>query len=271
MDFRSARASDIDWLFGVLAQSRSAPEGMLRSYLWELLRFEFTDIYYHTRKGEVDSVFCSFWFREDRIFEEWICDHGDYLGLLSQLLALRGGTKHIRIGSEAVGASLGWELSDIAYEMKLDLRAMRASASATKRAPVVDYDDCFRDATIDLLSEEWWTQEQARSFVDVGSLNQSGISKVLVSQGQPVAFCHASRDGEAAWISALYVSNKARGKGYGRETLLGMEHTLAADRIRHVYLGVDASSSPAIQLYESLGFQFTSFKKYQFTPGGESA
>lgn len=67
-------------------------------------------------------------------------------------------------------------------------------------------------------------------------------------------------------ITNVAVTQKMRGKGYGRELLLAMQRWAAEHEIDRIILEVRSKNEPAIQLYRTYGFEKIGVRKnfYQF-------
>lgn len=67
-------------------------------------------------------------------------------------------------------------------------------------------------------------------------------------------------------ITNVAVTQKMRGKGYGRELLLAMQRWAAEHEIDRIVLEVRSKNKPAIQLYRTYGFEKIGVRKnfYQF-------
>ena len=80
------------------------------------------------------------------------------------------------------------------------------------------------------------------------------------------------------WLDRLLIDKKYQGQGYGRQSVLALLHRLYAEygsETGTVYLSVYMDNSPAIRLYESIGFRFNGkydskgehIMEYHFTEG----
>ena len=64
----------------------------------------------------------------------------------------------------------------------------------------------------------------------------------------------ATLDRATAWLLALAVSDRQRGKGYGRLLVEATLEKLRKERVAQAELTVEPTNKPAIALYRSLGF-----------------
>jgi ribosomal protein S18 acetylase RimI-like enzyme len=62
---------------------------------------------------------------------------------------------------------------------------------------------------------------------------------------------------DAAWIYDIEIEPEHRGKGYGRALMEAAERELVARGVDKLALNVFGFNTPAIRLYESLGFEVT--------------
>jgi ribosomal protein S18 acetylase RimI-like enzyme len=60
-----------------------------------------------------------------------------------------------------------------------------------------------------------------------------------------------------AWIHGITVLPDHRGQGYGRAIMLAAESEVAARGISNLGLNVFATNTPAVHLYQSLGYTVT--------------
>jgi ribosomal protein S18 acetylase RimI-like enzyme len=65
-------------------------------------------------------------------------------------------------------------------------------------------------------------------------------------------------DKPIAWIHNVTVLPEYRGRGYGRAIMLAAEAEVTARGLRELGLNVFAANTPAVALYESLGYAVTS-------------
>lgn len=65
--------------------------------------------------------------------------------------------------------------------------------------------------------------------------------------------------GEASYVFDVAVAEEHRGRGYGRGLMLLAERTALAAGHRVLALHVFTDNTPALRLYESLGYRTTDF------------
>lgn len=68
---------------------------------------------------------------------------------------------------------------------------------------------------------------------------------------------------EAAFVYDIEVAEEQRGRGYGRALMLLAERMAVESGVRQLGLHVFAGNTPALRLYESLGFETTAVNSYK--------
>ncbi|MFF7501479.1 GNAT family N-acetyltransferase [Streptomyces lavendulae] len=80
---------------------------------------------------------------------------------------------------------------------------------------------------------------------------------VLEADGAPVGHVWVAGDGEGAYVFDVEVAAEHRGHGYGRDLMLLAERAALAAGHHRLALHVFAANTPALRLYESLGYRTT--------------
>ncbi|MEU2389958.1 GNAT family N-acetyltransferase [Streptomyces sp. NPDC007369] len=80
---------------------------------------------------------------------------------------------------------------------------------------------------------------------------------VLEAAGVPVGHVWVAPSGPGAYVYDVAVAEPYRGRGYGRDLMLLAERTALAGGHRVLALHVFAGNTPALRLYESLGYRTT--------------
>ncbi|MCJ1679537.1 GNAT family N-acetyltransferase [Streptomyces sp. APSN-46.1] len=80
---------------------------------------------------------------------------------------------------------------------------------------------------------------------------------VLEAAGAPVGTLWVAPLGEGAYVFDVDVAAEYRGRGYGRDLMRLAERTALADGHRTLALQVFADNTPALRLYDSLGYRPT--------------
>ncbi|WP_330295466.1 GNAT family N-acetyltransferase [Streptomyces sp. NBC_00503] len=105
----------------------------------------------------------------------------------------------------------------------------------------------------------------AKSVADHESLLPGGLATrgvsfgVLEAAGTPVGTVWVAPSGEASYVFDVAVAEEHRGRGYGRGLMLLAERTALAAGHRVLALHVFTDNTPALRLYESLGYRTTDF------------
>ncbi|KJY24642.1 acetyltransferase, partial [Streptomyces sp. NRRL S-444] len=80
---------------------------------------------------------------------------------------------------------------------------------------------------------------------------------VLEAAGAPVGHVWVAPAGQGAYVFDVAVAEEHRGRGYGRDLMLLAEREALATGHRTLGLQVFAGNTPALRLYESLGYRTT--------------
>ncbi|MEU3726457.1 GNAT family N-acetyltransferase [Streptomyces sp. NPDC031705] len=80
---------------------------------------------------------------------------------------------------------------------------------------------------------------------------------VLEAAGTPVGHLWLAAAGEGAYVYDVAVAEEHRGRGHGRDLMLLAERTALAGGHRTLALHVFTANTPALRLYESLGYRPT--------------
>jgi GNAT superfamily N-acetyltransferase len=114
------------------------------------------------------------------------------------------------------------------------------------------------------LNEEWITQyfrlepKDAESLNDPQGtiLNPGGRIFFALIDGRHVGCCALLRMSENEFeVAKMAVTPSSRGAGVGRQLLLAVIDAARASGIGRLYLETNHTLTPAIRLYESLGFR----------------
>ncbi|AWZ06279.1 MULTISPECIES: GNAT family N-acetyltransferase [unclassified Streptomyces] len=110
------------------------------------------------------------------------------------------------------------------------------------------------------MSEE---AARAKSVADHASLLPRGLATegvsfgVLEAAGTPVGTVWVAPSGEGSYVFDVAVAEEHRGRGHGRDLMLLAERTALAAGHRVLALHVFTDNTPAMRLYESLGYRPT--------------
>lgn len=173
-------------------------------------------------------------------------------GMLEFIQELAGMLKG-RISLEGIdrdfGERNGWKFEDTDIEMAADLSGTEAGDLET------DLTGRNIGKAAKLLSQEWWTEEQARDYLESVLRTRGCFAKMVVVGGKPLAFAEAAHDGEKSYIEAVYVDRDSRRKGMGARVSKAILSKLAGMGVSKAILGVDGSNKAARTLYGSMGFR----------------
>jgi len=248
---------ELDPIFEKLSGTIHAPEGINHSYLWEISRFSFTDIYYSLSKNEVKDVIYKYSVANKNTYEEWT-DSKSVIEILNDMKMTNKGQMSISLTNESVGKKLGLKKIDENKEMRL------AISKILKNGPFEKLTEDALNSAISLMKKDWYPGDLSKSFINTIFGNKLSKTNICRKGGKVVGLAHASFQRNRAWINALYVDREHRGKGVGEDLLFGLIRELKKEGVPLLFLGVDKSNSNAIKLYSNIGFEFTRFTKYQY-------
>lgn len=106
---------------------------------------------------------------------------------------------------------------------------------------------------------------RAKSAADHASQLPRGLASpgvrfaVLEAAGVAVGSVWVSPNGEGSYVFDVVVAEEHRGRGYGRDLMLLAERQALAAGHRVLALHVFTDNTPALRLYESLGYRTTDF------------
>jgi ribosomal-protein-alanine N-acetyltransferase len=120
-----------------------------------------------------------------------------------------------------------------------------------------------------------WGAEEFESLLagrDVIAHAVSLPSSLWRPNNEPSGFVLSRQATDQAEILTIAVTPKARGKGLGAALLAAHLPTLAALRVKSLFLEVEAGNKAAIGLYESFGFRQVGERKayYRAADGGRA-
>ncbi len=175
-------AGTVDAVQDAVAGLETAPTGMPRAYLEEVAACPVMDVY-HT--DGMESVFHVYRTADAAVAEDWVV--GDRHRAAVTALVDRLGADAVRIGlaSRDLGDALGWTMDDRVREMGRTLDAAGADDRCTPLTAA------WRDGAVAVLSEDWWTREQAAAFVDAALATADSVTRVRVVDDAVAGFVHA--------------------------------------------------------------------------------
>jgi GNAT superfamily N-acetyltransferase len=114
-----------------------------------------------------------------------------------------------------------------------------------------------------LLNEEWISHyfrledKDRETLSNPGNILDAGGQIIMAVLGEErVGCCALIRIGDGEYeVAKMTVTDKYRGRGYGRAVLAGTIDEARKMGAKRLYLETNSSLTPAITLYESLGFR----------------
>ncbi|MFG2995726.1 GNAT family N-acetyltransferase [Streptomyces sp. NPDC048340] len=194
---------------------------------------------------------------------------------------LRGwGCRRIRVsvpadspGGLRLAAALGYEeySRNMAKELPAEPPALSAGVTGRPMTPA-EYEVWVaraREAYAGVWTARGMSPEAARakSAADHATrlpqgLNSPGVTfAVLEAAGESVGHLWLAPLDEGSYVLDVLVAEGHRGRGYGRDLMLLAERTALAEGHRTLGLHVFADNTPALRLYESLGYRPTNFNQ----------
>ncbi len=175
-------------------------------------------------------------------------------------------------GALALTTALGYTARG--HNLVKDLTESPELPPATRVRPLTDaeYPEWFareRATYIRSWTDRGVPEEQATAKADAdyatllpdGPATRSVLLRVLthedVARGNIwIAIGDRSENGEGAYVYAVEVAPEHRGQGHGRSLLLVAERESLAAGVTRLGLHVFANNTPAVRLYESLGYRY---------------
>ncbi|MEU7577718.1 GNAT family N-acetyltransferase [Streptomyces sp. NPDC041068] len=100
-------------------------------------------------------------------------------------------------------------------------------------------------------------------FLPQGLATPDTWLSVLTSGGARVGTLWVALEGESGFVYRVEVDEEHRGRGHGRSLMLAAEAQTRAAGHHRIGLNVFAGNTPALRLYESLGYEPTSYYLYK--------
>ncbi len=145
----------------------------------------------------------------------------------------------------------GWSRFGDSAVMRLSL-ADTAVDEAMDQIPLKDISR-FASAVIDV--REYSPALQAGLEGVIGAIEPEAGLFVLEEGGEILATAICIHDGDLAGLFEVATSRSERGKGYGRRIVLSALKWARLRGAHTAWLQVEADNAPALNLYESIGFQ----------------
>ena len=101
----------------------------------------------------------------------------------------------------------------------------------------------------------------------ISSISAEAGLFVLEDNGTPLATAVCVHDGDLAGLFEIATGPRERGKGYGRRVVLSALRWARLRGAQQAWLQVEASNTPALRLYEAIGFHEVYRYHYRRPPG----
>jgi ribosomal-protein-alanine N-acetyltransferase len=102
---------------------------------------------------------------------------------------------------------------------------------------------------------------------ELSRLGQSRWYQVLESNSQIIGYIGVAYVGEDADIQTIAITTESQRKGYGEQLIITALNFLSKHGIKKVFLEVEVNNSPAISMYQKLGFQNLTIRLNYYGPG----
>jgi ribosomal-protein-alanine N-acetyltransferase len=102
---------------------------------------------------------------------------------------------------------------------------------------------------------------------ELSRLGQSRWYQVLESNSQIIGYIGVAYVGENADIQTIAITAESQRKGYGEQLIITALNFLSKHGIKKVFLEVEVNNSPAISMYQKLGFQNLTIRLNYYGPG----
>lgn len=114
--------------------------------------------------------------------------------------------------------------------------------------------------------EDPWTMEMLRAEMQ----KQDSYGLILEEDGKALGYACGNALFEDGEVEKVAVLAECRGKGYGKALVLGLFEIAKQRGAERIFLEVRASNTPALGLYQSVGFEKTRLRK-RYYENGEDA
>lgn len=132
--------------------------------------------------------------------------------------------------------------------------------------------ECDDLAKIEILESQLFTSQWSRDdFIYEIKKNEVSYNYVLEEESEIVGYVGVWIMYDQAQITTIGVRSDCQRKGYGRYMMTQMINLVKKHGCLSMSLEVRVSNSPAISLYESLGFQNVAIRKNYYQDNHEDA
>ena len=116
-----------------------------------------------------------------------------------------------------------------------------------------------------LFGQTAWSRKMYED--ELSRLGQSRWYQVLESTSQIIGYIGVAYVGEDADIQTIAITTESQRKGYGEQLIITALNFLSKHGIKKVFLEVEVNNSPAISMYQKLGFQNLTIRLNYYGPG----
>lgn len=144
------------------------------------------------------------------------------------------------------------------YRVKDDAQSMTVALATTQEHdPRVHVASAPDDAWLNGISarQEESKRSPAHLLAIVSRVKLPYACATLRENGTDLGFAYSAIDRGFAEIGLVMVDEKVRGKGLGRAIMTSLMRWAAMQGATRAFLQVDTNNTPALKLYESLGFR----------------
>lgn len=255
--FKIMQDNDIEEMLTALEPGQ-APYGLVRSYLEFIQECDINDVVYTAQDGDIETVLYIYCVEDETVIEEWKRGQNVEAAVSSIIETFAGQDIMLRLEDEDPGALFDGKVENQEREMKLEMTGHDFADQCS------DFTPDIHAGAVEVLSQEWWTIEEAEEFLRAATATPKTFAKVAVRNGTVIGVGTAHHGTDKGWISSIYVHEDWRRQGVGRTVLQSLLADLSSNDLETAFLGVDESNTAAISLYRDEGFAFTDFVKYEF-------
>ena len=116
-----------------------------------------------------------------------------------------------------------------------------------------------------LFGQTAWSRKMYED--ELARLGDSRWYQVLESNSQIIGYIGVAYVGEDADIQTIAITTESQRKGYGEQLIITALNFLNKHGIKKVFLEVEVNNSPAISMYQKLGFQNLTIRLNYYGPG----
>ena len=111
-----------------------------------------------------------------------------------------------------------------------------------------------------------WNESMIQSAFNAGNF----YGFIAEEENKPIAFLTFSVNLDTADLQDIFVAENSRKKGVGNSLVLEFIKYAKAHEIKKLFLEVRCSNTPAIKLYEKVGFTQISIRKKYYSDGEDA-